>query len=394
MNEIRVGIIGIGNMGTAHANNIYAGNIKGMKLAAVCDIRKVRRDFCTEAYKDVAVFENGEEMIKSGLIDLLIVAVPHYYHTDYVETALKNGLHALTEKPADVLASRAKSIHELAKKSGKVFGIMFNQRTNPLFAKAREIVQSGALGELKRSVWIITNWYRTQSYYDSGEWRATWAGEGGGVLLNQAPHNLDLWQWICGMPVKLRAFCEQGKYHNIEVEDDATLFATYANGATGTFITTTGEYPGTNRLEISGDLGKIVLEEGVLKWWKLGVPERKFCFESAEGFAQIPCEYVEIRPDEPETGHSGILQNLANAILYGEELLAPGYDGIKELTLSNAAYLSSWCGNKEIALPFDEQTVEEFAAELKKRADASNYKENAVLEKMSGEYSKRWQVRW
>ena len=397
---VRLGIIGVGNMGSGHTKNIMEGKCPEIVLTAVADVKPARKEWLDGmvkeyGYSEVAFFNTAEEMLDSGLIDACIIAVPHYFHPPYAIACMERGIHVMSEKPAGVYTKQVREMNEAAKAHPDVvFGMMFNQRTNCIYRKMRELVQSGEYGEIRRTNWIITDWYRSQAYYDSGEWRATWSGEGGGVLLNQCPHNLDLWQWICGMPVKLRAFCEQGKYHNIEVEDDATLFATYANGATGTFITTTGEYPGTNRLEISGDLGKIVLEEGVLKWWKLGVPERKFCFESAEGFAQIPCEYVEIRPDEPETGHSGILQNLANAILYGEELLAPGYDGIKELTLSNAAYLSSWCGNKEIALPFDEQTAEEFAAELKKRADASNYKESAVVEKMSGEYSKRWQVRW
>ncbi len=393
-NQLRVGIIGIGNMGTAHANTIYAGKIKGMKLAAVCDVKPERRDFCANTYQDVAVFEEGEEMIRSGLLDMLIVAVPHYQHTDYVKLALENGLHVLTEKPADVLVSKAESVHALAKDSGKVFGIMFNQRTNPLFAKAREIVQSGQLGELKRSVWIITNWYRTQSYYDSGDWRATWAGEGGGVLLNQCPHNLDLWQWICGMPSKVRSFCEEGKYHNIEVEDDATILVSYPNGATGMFITTTGETPGTNRLEISGDLGKLVLENGELKWWKLSEPERTFCFASKEGFAQIPCEEITITPDRPETAHPGILQNFTNHVLYGEELLCPGYEGVKELSISNAAYLSSWNDGEPIALPLSDRDKTRFADALAQRAAKSDDKEHYTAEKMSGEYSKRWQVRW
>ncbi len=393
-NILRVGIIGIGNMGTAHANTVYNGKVDGMRLTAVCDVKETRRAYCIEAYPGVKVYENGEDMIQSGEIDCLIIAVPHRRHTDYVEIGLKNGLHVLTEKPADVIAAKAGSIHQLARESGKVFGIMFNQRTNPLFAKAREIVQSGELGELKRSVWIITNWYRTQSYYNSGDWRATWAGEGGGVLLNQAPHNLDLWQWICGMPVSIRAFCEQGKYHNIEVEDDATIYAQYENGATGVFITTTGEYPGTNRLEISGEKGKIVLENGSLKWWKLDISEREFCFDSKEGFSQIPYETVEIVPDKPETAHLGILQNFTNCILYGEPLLSPGFDGVKELSISNAAYLSSWCDNRAVQLPLTQEDADLFAQKLQELANHSNYKETYVAEKMSGEYSKRWQVRW
>lgn len=268
---------------------------------------------------------------------------------------------------------------------------MFNQRTNPLFAKAREIVQSGELGELKRTVWIITNWFRTQSYYDSGDWRATWSGEGGGVLLNQAPHNLDLWQWICGMPESVTAFCDVAKYHNIEVEDDATIFTRYKNGATGVFMTSTGEYPGTNRLEISGDLGKIVLENGVLKRYKLKGPISEVIAKSKEGFAQIDYDYEVIRQERPETAHKGILQNFANAVLFGEELISPGIDGINELTLSNSAYLSEWQGNCEITLPFDDGLYDALLAEKAKQS-----KRRAADSEKGGNtsYLPRWQVRW
>ncbi len=269
---------------------------------------------------------------------------------------------------------------------------MLNQRTNPLFRKAREIVQGGELGEMKRTVWIITNWYRTQHYYDSGSWRATWAGEGGGVLLNQAPHNLDLWQWICGMPVSVTAQCEVAKYHHIEVEDEATLFTRYANGATGLFITSTGEFPGTNRLEISGELGKLVLEEGKLKWWKLRHNEREVRFGSQLDFAKIDMDYTEIVPEEKETAHAGILQNFANAILEGEPLLSPGEDGINELTLSNAAYLSQWQGNVPVTLPLDGAAFDRLLAQ---RAATSTYHDAAQAgEDASGQYSQRWQVNW
>lgn len=210
--------------------------------------------------------------------------------------ALAAGLHVLVEKPLDVRLSVAQALCAQAKASGKVFALMLNQRTNPLFAKARAIVQGGQLGQLKRSVWIITNWYRTQHYYDSGAWRATWAGEGGGVLLNQAPHNLDLWQWICGMPESVTGYCDVARYHHIEVEDDATIFAKYPNGATGVFITSTGEMPGTNRLEIAGTKGKLVLENGVLKWWRLKTPEDAIRFASSDNFVTPDCDYQELHP--------------------------------------------------------------------------------------------------
>ncbi len=391
MEEIRVGVIGIGNMGHAHGVCIGENGIKGMRLSAVCDIDPQRLEEFGKRYPQVKQYTDYHELLKSGGVDAVVIAVPHPLHCEIAREALKSPLHVMLEKPVDISVSRAERLNQTARESGKVFAIMFNQRTNPLFIKAREIVKSGLLGQLKRTVWIVTNWYRTQSYYDSGDWRATWAGEGGGVLLNQAPHNLDLWQWICGMPRSVTAFCDVAKYHDIEVEDDVTLFTRYENGATGVFITSTGEYPGTNRLEISGTKGKIVLENKTLKWWKLNRDEREVCKSATEGFAAIETEYEEIHQETKETAHPGILQNFANAVLYKEELIADGVEGILELTLSNAAYLSSWQGNREISLPFD---AEEFDRMLQERAARSKGHHGKHRESNEGGYHKRWQVRW
>ncbi|MBQ8740546.1 MAG: Gfo/Idh/MocA family oxidoreductase [Clostridia bacterium] len=392
MDKVRIGIVGIGNIGTAHANTLFGGEVEGAVLAAVCDILPDRQEFCKQHYTDVAVFDDYTKMFASGLIDAVIVSTPHKLHCDIAMDALRSGLNVLVEKPVDITVSKARAINELAKTVDKKFAIMFNQRTNDVFAKAREIVKSGALGELKRTVWIITNWYRTQRYYDSAGWRATWAGEGGGVLLNQAPHNLDLWQWICGMPCEVTANCEVGKYHNIEVEDDVMLTTRYENGATGVFITSTGEFPGTNRLEISGTLGKIVVENGVLKWWKLPENERDICFNAKDLFPSIKCEYEEYTSQKSNSdAHKQIIQNYVNAINFGEELLSPGTDGIYELTLSNAAYLSSWKGGAAVKLPFDNN---EFDMLLGEKIKNSKTNDPQATKHASGKYSKRWQVNW
>ncbi len=392
MDKVRIGIVGVGNIGTAHANTLFAGKVVGAELAAICDISPDRQAFCKENFAGVEVFDDYKKMFASGLIDAVIVATPHKLHCDIAMDALRAGLNALVEKPVDITVSKAKAINELVKTTDKKFAIMFNQRTNDIFGKAREIVKSGALGELKRTVWIITNWYRTQRYYDSAGWRATWAGEGGGVLLNQAPHNLDLWQWICGMPIEVQANCEVGKYHNIEVEDDVTLLTCYENGATGMFVTSTGEFPGTNRLEISGTKGKIVVENGTLKWWKLPDDERQICFNAEQLFPSIKCDYEEFATQSKDgEAHMKIIQNYVNSILQGEELLSPGTDGIYELTLSNAAYLSSWKGGVPIKLPFDTQ---EFDAILSEKQKNSKTNDPTATKHASGKYSKRWQVNW
>ncbi len=391
METVRVGIVGVGNIGYAHALNIAAGKIDGMVLSALCDINPAVQDICRQKFPDIFFTDSYTELFKSNICDAVIIATPHRLHADIGIAAFKSGLHVLTEKPIDIRVSKANEMCKAAKESGCVFGIMFNQRTNPLFAHAREIVKSGKLGELTRPVWIITNWYRTQHYYNSGGWRATWGGEGGGVLINQAPHNLDIWQWICGMPTSITAFCDTAKYHNIEVEDDVTIFARYKNGATGTFISTTGETPGTNRLEISGDRGKMVLENGVLKLWLLNESERDICFNAKQNFVEPTLEYSEIRPDTTETAHNGILQNFTRAILYREPLLASGYDGVNELAISNAAYLSQWTGNRECPIPVD---IDAFDRELDRRISGSKYRDCEGTNRIPSSDAKRWQVRW
>lgn len=389
MKELTVGIIGVGNMGSAHLACIHGGNIRGMRVCAVCDIDKTRCDAVRAAYPDLAVYEDFHALLAQKEIEAVIIAVPHRLHGQIACAAFESGKHVLVEKPLDVRLSEARRVCEAARQSGRVFGIMLNQRTNSLFAKAREIVQSGELGKMIRSNWIITNWFRTESYYRSGGWRATWAGEGGGVLLNQAPHNLDLWQWICGMPLAVRAVCNVGKYHSIEVEDEAIVYAEFEDGASGVFITSTGESPGTNRLEIVGTKGKLVLEDGLLKQYALEGDTRDIIAQSDKSFVNPKYTYTEYKSTR-ETAHAGILQNFTDAVLHGAALLAPGEEGTHELEISNAAYLSAWTGGARIALPMD---TERFDQLLFERAAHSVAHEN-IAEPMTDGYKKRWQVNW
>ena len=391
MDKLRIGVIGVGNIGFVHASCIYSGAVQDACLAALCDIKEEMQQELAAHFPDVPFYSDCQTMLRQAQLDAVIVSVPHPLHSDIAMKAFRHGKHVLVEKPMDIRLSNARQLCAAARESGKQFSIMFNQRTGKLFAEARQIVQSGQLGQLKRSVWIITNWYRTQHYYDSGTWRATWAGEGGGVLVNQAPHQLDLWQWICGMPERITAFCSEAKYHNIEVEDDATVIARFPGGAEGVFITTTGEYPGTNRLEISGSKGKLVLENGLLKWWKLKQDEREFCYESDKSFAHIDTECVQIEDDGNAHGHQMILQNFVNSILYGEPLLSPGYDGIRELTIQNAAYLSAWKGNIPVELPFDEA---EYDALLAQKQSTSTFSTGNGPDAKHTQYSERWQIKW
>ncbi|MFO7612197.1 MAG: Gfo/Idh/MocA family oxidoreductase [Clostridia bacterium] len=353
MDNVRIGIVGMGSMGSSHAKYISEGEIPGCILSAVFDTDPSKLKKATEMLPPgTRIFNDYTELLDSGSCDAVLVAAPHYFHPGLAVKAFEKGLHVLCEKPAGVYTLQVEEMNEAARKSGLVFSMMFNQRTNPIYIKARQMVRDGLLGELKRSVWIITDWYRPQSYYDAGTWRATWKGEGGGVLLNQDPHQLDLWQWICGMPDSIDAFCYFGKYHDIEVEDDVTAFVQYGNGATGVFITTTGEAPGTNRFEISGDMGKLVIEDGRMLFYRLDTPERKFNAEFRGGFGQPGHSMEEIKTEGENPQHKGITSNFINAILFGEPLIAPGIEGINSLTLSNAMLLSSWTGRR-INLPID-----------------------------------------
>ena len=371
MEKIRLGIIGCGNIGKVHTDNIVNGNCPEVELSAVCDLKKERIDEILEKKADVSVFYDAEEMMDSGKIDSVLVAVPHYDHPRLAIMAMKKGLNVLVEKPAGVYTKQVEEMNAVAKECNVVFGIMMNQRTNCIYRKMREIVKSGVLGEIKRTNLIITDWYRPQIYYDSGDWRATWSGEGGGVLLNQCPHNLDLWQWICGMPTKIHAKLHYGKWHDVEIEDDVSAYCEYANGATGVFVTTTGDTPGTNRFEITLEKGKLIAEDGVLKMWENEMTEKEFSKTNDNPFARPGFTYTEVETDGENPQHKGVLNQFADAILHGGELVARGEEGINGLTISNAMHLSSWL-DKEIDLTnFDSDL---FYEELKKRIATSRRK--------------------
>ena len=385
MKKVRLGIIGLGSQGSGHTRNILNGLSPELELTAVCDIDPERLAIHKETFGEFPAFIHSEDLIRSGLVDAVLIATPHYFHPPISIDAMEHGIHVMCEKPAGVYTKQVKEMNETAAKSKVVFGLMFNQRTASVYIKTRELVKSGAFGEIRRVNWIITSWYRPQAYYDSGAWRATWSGEGGGVLLNQAPHNLDLWQWICGMPSKVYTKMKFGKWHDIEVEDDVTTIVEYPNGATGTFITSTGEWPGSNRLEITMDKAKIVVENDKIHLWELETTEQEFTATNTVPFAQPKYTYREVEHDGTCTGHNGVLNAWAGAILRGEPLVANGEEGINGLTISNAMHLSAWTG-KEVELPFDD---EQYYQLLMERVKTSRRKENvnAVIADLSDTYN-------
>ena len=344
MNKVRMGIIGYGNMGTKHVQNIAEGRVPGMELAAVCDMSDARRSAAKERYSDIPVFENAEEMYGSGLCDAVLIAVPHYDHPPLAIKAFEHGLNVITEKPAGVYTNQVREMNEAAKKSGKLFAIMYNQRTRAVYRHLRKMIRDGETGHIKRITWIITDWYRPQAYHDSSTWRSTWKTEGGGALINQNPHQLDLWQWMFGMPDRIYAKASFGKYYDIEVEDDVMAYMEYDSGTTGEYITSTGETPGTNRLEIACDMGKLVIENNTLVFYRNVISEREHNKINTEPFGRPECWECKIPVDFGGEEHVGILKNFADVLLHGGELIAKGEEGINGLTVSNAIHLSAWTG--------------------------------------------------
>jgi len=337
MQDLRLGIIGLGNMGQFHANAIGAGKIAHCQLAAVCD----RDERQLGRYLPARGFLSSSELINSGEVDATLIATPHYSHTAIGIEALGSGLHVLIEKPLSVHKADCERLLAAHRGTKQVFATMFNQRTDPFYLKLREMIRNDELGTIRRINWIVTHWFRTAVYYASSGWRATWAGEGGGVLLNQSPHQLDLWQWLFGMPSKVRAFCQFGRYHDIEVEDDVTAYFEYDNGTTGVLITSTGEAPGTDRLEIAAERGRVIIENDRFHWTRNEVPMSEFSKQSPDAFAKPATSEMEIPLAGRGGQHNEVLQNFVDAILFGERLIAPAEEGIHSVELANAMLFSS-----------------------------------------------------
>ena len=380
-NEVRLGIIGVGGMGTSHLDMLTDGQpVPRLRVTAVADTDTEKLERAMNKGRDFGVkgFPTPDELMESGEVDAILISTPHYFHPPLAMKGFEHGLHVLSEKPAGVYTKQVKEMNAAAERAksekGLVFGIMFNQRTRKSHQQMRKLVQSGELGEIKRTMYVLTDWFRTQYYYDTAGWKGTWKGEGGAVLLNQSPHNLDLWQWICGMPTRVRAFCKMGHHHQIETEDEVTAYVEYENGATGVFVTSTGEAPGTQFMEIAADRGKVLMETGrggngsPITFWRTPVSVRKFLDETDEGFAKPETWRTEI-PGGSGPEHRGILVNWTEAILDGKPLLAPGTDGLNGVMLANAMLLSAW-KDDWVDVPIDD---EEYAEMLREKADSSTF---------------------
>jgi predicted dehydrogenase len=354
MKTVRLGVIGIGTMGRFHLGKL--GEIKNVKLTAVCDLDPERAKQAAATYH-CAAYEDHRKLLKDQVCDDVLIVTPHYAHTTIGIDALRAGLHVLVEKPISVHKADFERLMAAHTNRRQIFAAMFNQRTDPRYRKLRQLVLDGTLGKLDRITWIITDWFRTDAYYASSDWRATWGGEGGGVLLNQCPHNLDLWQWMFGMPQRVRAFCNLGRKHNIEVEDEVTAYLGYDSGCSGVFITSTGEAPGTNRLEVAAEHGKVIIEGNGIRFTRNEQSVNTFLKTTPDLWSRPDVWNVEIPTNGTGGQHGEILQNFINAIVEKTPLVAPAAEGIRSVELGNAMLYSSETG-KTVEMPLNGRAYE------------------------------------
>ena len=370
ISPVRIGIVGLGNMGAIHAGYLVDGLVPNAVLSAVCDASTDR----LSAFPDAAHFTDSGEMYRSGLIDAVLIAVPHPFHTPLAVAAIEEGLHLLVEKPLGIHKNDCLTTiraYEKRPRKEQIFGVMFNQRTRPIYAKLKSMIAGGELGEIHRVNWIITDWFRSEAYYKSGGWRATWKGEGGGVMLNQCPHQLDLMAWLFGMPSRVRAFGSLGKYHNIEVEDELTAYLEYPSGATGVFIASTGEAPGTNRLEIAAEMGRIVIENDTVEWMRNEIAASEFSAATDTRLDKPPAKAVEIIIDKQDVpDHVAATRSFVAAIQGKGSFIAHGSEGVNSVELANAMLFSS-LRDCTVELPLDGDEYEILLNELIKESKKS-----------------------
>ena len=364
---MKLGVIGLGAIGSMHIKNIRDGKVPNCEIACVCDEKYID----PVKFAGLKAYSNVDDMLKDENVEAVLVATPSFNHFELAKKVLEAGRHVLIEKPIALTSLDAKKIVALAREKGKVCGIMLNQRTTPMYARIKELVASGELGKINRASWFMTNWFRPQIYFSSSNWRGTWKGEAGGALINQSIHNIDIFAWVFGMPKKLRAWCKFGKYHNIEVEDEATAYFEFEGNMTATFATATGEYPGTNRLEIAGDKGFLVAENDTLKITKFS-GLRDYTLNTKYVFGTPDDTVSEEKFEGKGEQHSGVLANFARAVDKGEKFDFDAQEGYNSVCLANAMLLSSWT-NADVEFPFDDEA---YAKMLAEKTANSKFREN------------------
>ncbi len=358
MKKVKIGIVGAGGMGQGHAETMK--KIEEAELSAVCDCEEARVREVAQKY-GVKYFTDYKKLIDSGLAEAVIVATPHYFHPEISIYAMEHGLHVLTEKPISVTVRQADKMVEAAKKTGKVFCVMYQSRNRGVFITAKKLIEEGKLGDIKRTL-LVNPYYRSQAYYDSGSWRATWKGEGGGVLINQAPHMIDIFIMLAGLPKKFQAKART-RLHKIEVEDEVNVLLEYENGAWGYYYTCTNEVPSILYLEIAGDKGKIIFNGETLKFFSTSVPISEFTVKNESMWASPETKEEQLNIPETDAGHGAIIRNFCKAITEGEPLVSPGVEGLKSVEFINACLLSGF-KNKIVETPVDRDEYDRFINEM------------------------------
>jgi predicted dehydrogenase len=370
MQTVRLGIIGLGNIAGQHIENITSGQVPDCEVAALCS----RQPSELAAELNIPHYNDYQALLDSGTCDAVLIATPTFSHAPIGIAALRAGLHVLMEKPIGLSVLEGEQLIA-AQQAGQAFGMMLNQRTDPVFIAMRNCIQQNTLGEITRTHWTMTNWFRPEIYFSVSDWRATWRGEGGGLLVNQCIHNLDIFQWLCGMPSSVRAFCRFGRYHDIEVEDEATAYLEYPNGASGVFIGSTGEAPGSNRLEIVGDKGSLSFDGEKLLLTENVTATSEYSRQTSDMFGMPDTNTRDITPDRSVNQHAIVVSNFVDAVLGRGELLAPATEGINSLALANSMLMSSW-EERTVFLPLDSKAYQQCldkrlaTSELRVKTDA------------------------
>lgn len=344
-------------MGRSHLEKEQA--LDEAKIVAVADVVQKAVDEIKDRYS-VHGFYSWQEMIDSGEIEAVLIATPHPFHCPIALYAAERNVHVLSEKPIAVTVSEADRMVASAKEHGVTLGVMFQTRTDPIYARAKEIVDSGVIGQLYRTTQIATAWYRTQAYYDSGAWRGTWKDEGGGVVMNQAPHSLDLFIWLGGRPSRVEARAWT-RGHKIEVEDTVSAMLEYPSGATGYMYTTTAEWPGESRIELVGDRGKLIVLNDRVQLYRMDRSLQEE-IDSGAQWGKPTGSWQDVTVEAAQWGHAQVVRRFARAVRAGEPLVATGEDGVAALELANALLLSGY-RRRAVDLPLDRAAYDAFLSE-------------------------------
>lgn len=369
--QIRLAVVGLGNIARQHIQHIQSGAVPNCRVTAVCS----RSGGDIAASLGVDYFQEITALLEADVCDAVLVATPSYTHVDLGAAVLQAGLHLLMEKPIGLSLGEGQRLLAL-QAPDQVFAVMLNQRTDPLFTTMIDVIKRGILGDITRTHWTMTNWFRPEAYFQVSDWRATWRGEGGGLLLNQCIHNLDIFQWLCGMPNKVHAFCRFGHTHDIEVEDETTAYFEYANGASGVFVGSTGEAPGVNRFDIVGDKGLLSFDGESLWLTENQQASGEFSRNTKDMFGMPASTHQELKIDRAVNQHALVLSNFADAIINGADLIAPAREGLASLELANAMLLSSWY-QRSVELPLN---AEEYEAALQQRIEQSSLRAKANID--------------